>query len=57
MCSSILLSTHLVRCDCVTRQVDEGVYHGQTQMLSHLLKELIQSDTTESGMLTNQEFR
>ncbi|XP_061100700.1 translin-associated factor X-interacting protein 1 isoform X2 [Conger conger] len=42
--------------DILTGKVDESVYHGQTQMLSHLLKELIQSDTTESGMLTNQEF-
>ncbi|XP_035274314.1 translin-associated factor X-interacting protein 1 isoform X1 [Anguilla anguilla] len=42
--------------DILTGKVDESVHHGQTHMLSHLLKELIQSDATENGMLTNQEF-
>ncbi|KAJ8335622.1 hypothetical protein SKAU_G00389640 [Synaphobranchus kaupii] len=42
--------------DILTEKVDESVYHGQTHMLSNLFKELIQSDSTESGMLTNQEF-
>ncbi|KAG9336983.1 hypothetical protein JZ751_030001 [Albula glossodonta] len=40
----------------LTGKVDESVYHGQTRMLSHLLKELIQSDPTESGVMTVQEF-
>ncbi|XP_026143359.1 translin-associated factor X-interacting protein 1 isoform X3 [Carassius auratus] len=37
-------------------KVDESIYHGQTQLLSHLLKVLIQSDTTQCGSLTVLEF-
>ncbi|MBN3311017.1 TXIP1 protein, partial [Amia calva] len=36
----------------LTGKVDESVYHGQIRLLSHLLKELIHSDATESGCLT-----
>ncbi|XP_052438153.1 translin-associated factor X-interacting protein 1 isoform X3 [Carassius gibelio] len=39
-----------------TGLVDESIYHGQTQLLSHLLKVLIQSDTTQCGSLTVLEF-
>ncbi|KAG7468650.1 hypothetical protein MATL_G00145310 [Megalops atlanticus] len=42
--------------DILTGKVDESLYHGQTQLLSHLLKELIRSDLTESGVLSPQEF-
>ncbi|KAJ8281150.1 hypothetical protein GJAV_G00064120 [Gymnothorax javanicus] len=42
--------------DIITGKVDENVYHGQTHMLSHLLKVLISSDAAESGILTNREF-
>ncbi|KAL7870497.1 hypothetical protein SRHO_G00079940 [Serrasalmus rhombeus] len=43
--------------DILTDKVDESLYHGQTQLLSHLLKVLIQSDSAESGSLTASEFR
>ncbi|XP_051580130.1 translin-associated factor X-interacting protein 1-like [Myxocyprinus asiaticus] len=43
--------------DILTGKVDESIYHGQNQLLSHLLKVLIQSDTTECGSLTVVEFR
>lgn len=42
--------------DILTGKVDESIYHGQTQMLSHLLKVLIQSDLTQCGSLTVLEF-
>ncbi|RXN18204.1 translin-associated factor X-interacting 1-like protein [Labeo rohita] len=42
--------------DVLTGKVDESIYHGQTQLLSHLLKVLIQSDTTQCGSLTVLEF-
>ncbi|KAI4877897.1 hypothetical protein NFI96_016789, partial [Prochilodus magdalenae] len=42
--------------DILTDKVDESLYHGQTHLLSHLLKVLIQSDSTESGLLTASEF-
>ncbi|KAL1256794.1 hypothetical protein QQF64_012339 [Cirrhinus molitorella] len=42
--------------DILTGKVDESIYHGQTQLLSHLLKVLIQSDTTQCGSLTVLEF-
>lgn len=37
-------------------QVDESVYHGQTNLLSYLLKVLIKSDSTESGLMTATQF-
>ncbi|XP_066569657.1 translin-associated factor X-interacting protein 1 [Amia ocellicauda] len=40
----------------LTGKVDESVYHGQIRLLSHLLKELIHSDATESGCLTPPEL-
>ncbi|KAJ8417908.1 hypothetical protein AAFF_G00227510 [Aldrovandia affinis] len=40
----------------LTEKVDESVYHGQTRLLSRLLKELVQSDATESGALTTEAF-
>ncbi|XP_067274959.1 translin-associated factor X-interacting protein 1 isoform X2 [Pseudorasbora parva] len=43
--------------DILTGKVDESIYHGQTQLLSHLLKVLIQSDRTQCGSLTVLEFR
>ncbi|XP_072551524.1 translin-associated factor X-interacting protein 1 isoform X2 [Salminus brasiliensis] len=43
--------------DILTNKVHESLYHGQTQLLSNLLKVLIQSDSTESGLLTAAEFR
>ncbi|TRY86672.1 hypothetical protein DNTS_005017 [Danionella cerebrum] len=42
--------------DILTKKVDESVYHGQTLLLSHLLKVFIQSDTKQSGSLTISEF-
>ncbi|XP_051726009.1 translin-associated factor X-interacting protein 1 isoform X2 [Ctenopharyngodon idella] len=42
--------------DILTGKVDESIYHGQTQLLSHLLKVLIQSDITQCGSLTVSEF-
>ncbi|XP_059363016.1 translin-associated factor X-interacting protein 1 [Carassius carassius] len=42
--------------DILIGKVDESIYHGQTQLLSHLLKVLIQSDTTQCGSLTVLEF-
>ncbi|XP_076848029.1 translin-associated factor X-interacting protein 1 [Brachyhypopomus gauderio] len=42
--------------DILTGKVDESVYHGQTQLLSHLLRVFIQSDSTETGLLTLSEF-
>nr|XP_055029553.1 translin-associated factor X-interacting protein 1 [Misgurnus anguillicaudatus] len=42
--------------DILTGKVDESIYHGQTQLQSHLLKVLIRSDTTECGSLTVSEF-
>ncbi|XP_046889335.1 translin-associated factor X-interacting protein 1 isoform X3 [Hypomesus transpacificus] len=41
----------------LTGKVDESVYHGQTHLLSNLLKVLIKTDTSGSGSLTLQEFR
>ncbi|KAK1784884.1 hypothetical protein P4O66_018317 [Electrophorus voltai] len=38
------------------RQVDESLYHGQTLLLSHLLKVFIQTDSAETGLLTLSEF-
>ncbi|XP_035654517.1 translin-associated factor X-interacting protein 1 [Oncorhynchus keta] len=43
--------------DILTGKVDESVYHGQTHLLSNLLKVLIHSDSTESGLLSVQDFR
>ncbi|XP_060779922.1 translin-associated factor X-interacting protein 1 [Neoarius graeffei] len=42
--------------DILQGKVDESVYHGQTYLLSHLLKVLIQSDSTESGLLSTPQF-
>ncbi|XP_058606965.1 translin-associated factor X-interacting protein 1 isoform X2 [Onychostoma macrolepis] len=42
--------------DILIGKVDETIYHGQIQLLSHLLKVLIQSDTTQCGLLTVLEF-
>ncbi|KAB5574946.1 hypothetical protein PHYPO_G00214930 [Pangasianodon hypophthalmus] len=42
--------------DILQGKVDESVYHGQTHLLSHLLKVLIQSDSTESGLLSTPQF-
>ncbi|XP_042599976.1 translin-associated factor X-interacting protein 1-like isoform X1 [Cyprinus carpio] len=42
--------------DILIGKVDESIYHGQTQLLSYLLKVLIQSDTTQCGSLTVLEF-
>ncbi|KAG2469744.1 TXIP1 protein, partial [Polypterus senegalus] len=41
----------------LTRKVDESVYHGQIHLLTHLLREMTKSDTSESGFLSQQEFR
>ncbi|KAK7160195.1 hypothetical protein R3I93_007981 [Phoxinus phoxinus] len=38
--------------DILTGKVDESIYHGQTQLLSHLLKVFIRSDITQCGSLT-----
>ncbi|KAF4091518.1 hypothetical protein AMELA_G00037930 [Ameiurus melas] len=43
--------------DILQGKVDESVYHGQTHLLSHLLKVLIQSDSTETGLLSTPQFR
>ncbi|XP_039619024.1 translin-associated factor X-interacting protein 1 isoform X1 [Polypterus senegalus] len=40
----------------LTRKVDESVYHGQIHLLTHLLREMTKSDTSESGFLSQQEF-
>ncbi|XP_022535430.2 translin-associated factor X-interacting protein 1 [Astyanax mexicanus] len=42
--------------DILTDKVHESLYHSQTQMLSHLLKVFVQSDSTESGLFTASEF-
>ncbi|XP_062860182.1 translin-associated factor X-interacting protein 1 isoform X2 [Trichomycterus rosablanca] len=42
--------------DILTGRVDESVYRGQTNLLSHLLKVLIKGDSTESGLLTAAQF-
>ncbi|KAI7802524.1 putative translin-associated factor X-interacting protein 1 [Triplophysa rosa] len=42
--------------DILTGKVDESLYHGQTQLMSHLLKVVIQSDIKECGLLTVSEF-
>ncbi|XP_046720087.1 translin-associated factor X-interacting protein 1 isoform X3 [Silurus meridionalis] len=42
--------------DILQGKVDESVYHGQSHLLSHLLKVLIQSDKTESGLLSAAQF-
>ncbi|KAG1944736.1 translin-associated factor X-interacting protein [Pimephales promelas] len=42
--------------DILTGKVDESIYHGQTHLLSHLLKVFIQSDITQCGSLTVLEF-
>ncbi|XP_056621872.1 translin-associated factor X-interacting protein 1 isoform X2 [Triplophysa dalaica] len=42
--------------DILTGKVDESLYHGQTQLLSHLLKVVIHSDIKECGLLTVSEF-
>ncbi|XDV28788.1 hypothetical protein PO909_032001 [Leuciscus waleckii] len=42
--------------DILTGKVDESIYHGQTQLLFHLLKVFIQSDITQCGSLTVLEF-
>nr|XP_023683012.1 translin-associated factor X-interacting protein 1 isoform X2 [Paramormyrops kingsleyae] len=39
-----------------TDLVDESVYHRQSSILSHLLKEFVNIDTTKSGTLTIREF-
>ncbi|XP_078400320.1 translin-associated factor X-interacting protein 1 isoform X1 [Cetorhinus maximus] len=36
--------------------VDESVYHGQIQHISHVLKELKSHDTSKKGILSKQEF-
>ncbi|XP_077104903.1 translin-associated factor X-interacting protein 1 isoform X2 [Siphateles boraxobius] len=42
--------------EILTGKVDESIYHGQTKLLSHLLKVFIQSDITQCGSLTVLEF-
>ncbi|TSS72703.1 Translin-associated factor X-interacting protein 1 [Bagarius yarrelli] len=42
--------------DILQGRVDESMYHGQTSLLSQLLKVLIQSDITESGLLSTYQF-
>ncbi|XP_058243105.1 translin-associated factor X-interacting protein 1 isoform X3 [Hemibagrus wyckioides] len=42
--------------DILQGKVDESVYRGQTHLLSHLLKVLIQGDSTESGFLSTPQF-
>uniref|UniRef100_A0A4W4HEB2 Translin-associated factor X interacting protein 1 n=1 Tax=Electrophorus electricus TaxID=8005 RepID=A0A4W4HEB2_ELEEL len=42
--------------DILTGKVDESLYHGQTLLLSHLLKVFIQTDSAETGLLTLSEF-
>ncbi|XP_048828797.1 translin-associated factor X-interacting protein 1 isoform X4 [Brienomyrus brachyistius] len=37
-------------------EVDESVYHRQSSIFSHLLKEFVNIDTTKSGTLTIREF-
>ncbi|XP_048828796.1 translin-associated factor X-interacting protein 1 isoform X3 [Brienomyrus brachyistius] len=39
-----------------TDLVDESVYHRQSSIFSHLLKEFVNIDTTKSGTLTIREF-
>ncbi|XP_033897346.2 translin-associated factor X-interacting protein 1-like isoform X2 [Acipenser ruthenus] len=41
----------------LTGKVDEGVYHGQIHLISHLLKELMHSDSSEKGSLSKEKFR
>ncbi|XP_051884493.1 translin-associated factor X-interacting protein 1 isoform X2 [Pristis pectinata] len=36
--------------------VDESVYHGQMQLISHLLNELTNRDTARKGILSKQDF-
>lgn len=47
----------IIKLSVILWQVDESIYHGQTQLLSHLLKVFIQSDITQCGSLTVLEFR
>uniref|UniRef100_A0A8D0GDJ3 Translin associated factor X interacting protein 1 n=1 Tax=Sphenodon punctatus TaxID=8508 RepID=A0A8D0GDJ3_SPHPU len=40
--------------DILTGNVDEGIYHGQSQFIANLLKELMAYDSLNSGNLTSQ---
>ncbi|XP_067409207.1 translin-associated factor X-interacting protein 1 [Emydura macquarii macquarii] len=42
--------------DILSGKVDEGLYHGQNQLVSNLLKELTASDSSNSGTLTTEQF-
>ncbi|XP_053905408.1 translin-associated factor X-interacting protein 1 isoform X1 [Malaclemys terrapin pileata] len=42
--------------DILSGKVDEGLYHGQNQLIANLLKELMASDSSNSGTLTTEQF-
>ncbi|EMP26877.1 Translin-associated factor X-interacting protein 1 [Chelonia mydas] len=42
--------------DILSGKVDEGLYHGQNQLISNLLKELTASDSSNSGTLMTEQF-
>uniref|UniRef100_A0A8C8RF30 Translin associated factor X interacting protein 1 n=1 Tax=Pelusios castaneus TaxID=367368 RepID=A0A8C8RF30_9SAUR len=42
--------------DILSGKVDEGLYHGQNQLVSNLLKELTACDSSNSGILTTEQF-
>ncbi|XP_050778347.1 translin-associated factor X-interacting protein 1 isoform X2 [Gopherus flavomarginatus] len=42
--------------DILSGKVDEGLYHGQNQLIANLLKELMASDSSNSGTLMMEQF-
>uniref|UniRef100_A0A8C3SQS2 Translin-associated factor X-interacting protein 1 N-terminal domain-containing protein n=1 Tax=Chelydra serpentina TaxID=8475 RepID=A0A8C3SQS2_CHESE len=42
--------------DILSGKVDEGLYHGQNQLIANLLKELTASDSSNSGTLMTEQF-
>uniref|UniRef100_A0A8C0G8K1 Translin-associated factor X-interacting protein 1 N-terminal domain-containing protein n=1 Tax=Chelonoidis abingdonii TaxID=106734 RepID=A0A8C0G8K1_CHEAB len=42
--------------DILSGKVDEGLYHGQNQLIANLLKELMASDSSNSGALMTEQF-
>ncbi|XP_030437330.1 translin-associated factor X-interacting protein 1 isoform X2 [Gopherus evgoodei] len=42
--------------DILSGKVDEGLYHGQNQLIANLLKELMASDSSNSGTLMTEQF-
>ncbi|XP_073163328.1 translin-associated factor X-interacting protein 1 isoform X2 [Lepidochelys kempii] len=42
--------------DILSGKVDEGLYHGQNQLISNLLKELTASDSSNNGTLMTEQF-